>query len=27
VALDVDMADLDDLQGTTQLLQDVGVLP
>lgn len=26
-ALDIDMADLDDLQGTTQLLQDVGVLP
>jgi iron(III) transport system substrate-binding protein len=27
VALDIDMADLDDLQGTTRLLQDVGVLP
>jgi iron(III) transport system substrate-binding protein len=27
LALDIDMADLDDLQGTTQLLQDVGVLP
>jgi iron(III) transport system substrate-binding protein len=27
VALDIDMADLDDLQGTTALLQDVGVLP
>lgn len=27
MALEIDMADLDDLQGTTQLLQDVGVLP
>jgi iron(III) transport system substrate-binding protein len=27
VSLDIDMAALDDLQGTTQLLQDVGVLP
>jgi iron(III) transport system substrate-binding protein len=27
VALDLDMADLDDLQGTTELLQTAGVLP
>ena len=27
MALDIDMADLDDLQGTTALLQDVGALP
>jgi iron(III) transport system substrate-binding protein len=27
VALDIDMADLDDLQGTTALLQDTGALP
>jgi iron(III) transport system substrate-binding protein len=27
VALDIDMADLDDLQGTTELLQTAGVLP
>ncbi|WP_240695571.1 iron ABC transporter substrate-binding protein [Candidatus Chloroploca sp. Khr17] len=26
-ALDIDMAELDDLQGTIQLMQDVGVLP
>ena len=26
-ALKIDMADLDDLQGTVQLMQDVGVLP
>jgi iron(III) transport system substrate-binding protein len=27
IALKIDMADLDDLQGTTRLMQDVGVLP